>query len=92
MRLLSAFDNLLQTPGEWLEFSPILTLIIGALGVGYLMDVFATKGGLAAMDLNTYTFMFIIAGMLLHWTPKDFLGAAASGSSKPRMCWRPQIN
>ena len=66
-----------QTPGEKLEFSPALTLVIVALGAVYLYDVFSTKGGLAALDLNTYNFMFLIAGMLLHWTPRSFLRAAA---------------
>jgi short-chain fatty acids transporter len=66
-----------QTPGEKLEFSPFLTLVLVALGVVYLFDVFSTKGGLAALDLNTYNFMFIIAGMLLHWRPRAFLRAAA---------------
>ena len=66
-----------QTPGEKLEFSPVLTLVIVALGAVYLYDVFSTKGGLAALDLNTYNFMFLIAGMLLHWTPRSFLRAAA---------------
>lgn len=66
-----------QTPGEYLEYSPILTIVIVLLGIAYLFDVFATKGGLAAMDLNVYNFMFLIAGMLLHWTPKSFLKAAA---------------
>ena len=66
-----------QTPGEKLEFSPILTLVIVALGLVYLYDVFSTKGGLAALDLNTYNFMFLMAGMLLHWTPRSFLRAAA---------------
>jgi short-chain fatty acids transporter len=66
-----------QTPGEKLEFSPVLTLVIVALGLAYLYDVFSTKGGLAALDLNTYNFMFLIAGMLLHWRPRAFLRAAA---------------
>ena len=66
-----------QTPGEKLEFSPLLTLVIVALGVLYLFDVFSTRGGLAALDLNTYNFIFIIAGMLLHWRPRSFLRAAA---------------
>lgn len=66
-----------QTPGEWLEFSPILTIILVLLGVVYLFDVFRTKGGLAALDLNIYNFMFLFAGMLLHWTPRNFLKAAA---------------
>ncbi|MBP2650343.1 MAG: Short chain fatty acid transporter [Firmicutes bacterium] len=66
-----------QTPGEYLEYSPILTIIIVILGVLYLYNVFSTQGGLAAMDLNVYNFMFLMAGMLLHWTPKSFLRAAA---------------
>lgn len=66
-----------RTPGEKLEFSPLLTLVIVSLGVVYLFDVFRTKGALAALDLNTYNFIFIIAGMLLHWRPRSFLRAAA---------------
>ena len=66
-----------KTPGEKLEFSPFLTLVLVALGVMYLYDVFSTKGGLAALDLNTYNFMFIIAGLLLHWRPRAFLRAVA---------------
>ncbi len=65
------------TPGEWLEYSPILTIFMVVIGIGYLVNLFATKGGLAALDLNNYNFIFLIAGMLLHWTPKAFLKAAA---------------
>ena len=66
-----------QTPGEKLEFNPFLTIVLVALGLIYLYDVFSTKGGLAALDLNTYNFMFLFAGMLLHWRPRSFLRAAA---------------
>jgi short-chain fatty acids transporter len=66
-----------QTPGEKLEFSPALTVVIVALGIVYLWSTFSGKGGMAALDLNTYNFMFIIAGMLLHWRPRLFLRAAA---------------
>lgn len=66
-----------KTPGEKLEFSPILSLVLAALGAIYLVDVFANKGGLAALDLNTYNFMFIVAGLLLHWRPRAFLRAVA---------------
>ncbi len=66
-----------QTPGEKLEFNPLLTIVLAVLGLIYLYDVFSTKGGLAALDLNTYNFMFLIAGMLLHWRPRSFLRAAA---------------
>jgi short-chain fatty acids transporter len=66
-----------KTPGEYLEFTPILTIIVVALGIGYVVDVITTKGGLAALDLNVYNFIFIMAGMLLHWTPRAFLKACA---------------
>ncbi len=63
-------------PGERLEFSPILTLVLVVLGVIYLYDLYQEKGVLAAVDLNNYNFAFLIAGMLLHWTPRSYLGAA----------------
>lgn len=66
-----------EKPGEWLEYSPILNLIIVAVGVVYLFNTFSAKGGLAALDLNTYNFMFLMLGMLLHWTPKAFLVSTA---------------
>lgn len=68
-----------QKPGEWLEYSPLLTiLIVGLLG-WYLVDVFRTspQGALAALDLNTYNLMFITVGLLLHWRPRRFLLAVA---------------
>jgi short-chain fatty acids transporter len=63
-------------PGEWLEYSPILTLVIVVLGVIYLYNLYQEKGLLAAVDLNNYNFAFLIAGMLLHWTPRSYLRAA----------------
>jgi short-chain fatty acids transporter len=68
-----------QKPGEWLEYSPLLTiLIVGLLG-WYLVDLFRTspRGALAALDLNTYNLMFITVGLLLHWRPRRFLRAVA---------------
>jgi short-chain fatty acids transporter len=66
-----------QKPGEWLEYSPILTLLVAALLWWYLFDVFRTspQGVLAALDLNTYNLIFISLGMLLHWRPRRFLRA-----------------
>jgi len=66
-----------QKPGEWLEYSPLLIIIVGAILVYYLIDVFRTSptGALAALDLNTYNLIFITVGMLLHWRPKRFLKA-----------------
>ena len=66
-----------EKPGEWLEYSPILTLILVAIGLTYIVHIISTKGPIAALDLNTYNFMFLMLGMLLHWTPRNFLNAAA---------------
>lgn len=70
-----------NTPGEYLEYSPILSIVLALLGFGYLYTIFSTKGGLAALDLNIYTFMLLIVGMLFHWTPRNFLKAV--GKSIP---------
>jgi short-chain fatty acids transporter len=66
-------------PGEWLEYSPVLTILVAALLCWYLVDVFRTspQGALAALDLNTYNLMFITVGLLLHWRPKCFMRAVA---------------
>jgi short-chain fatty acids transporter len=68
-----------KRPGEWLEYSPLLTILTAALLVFYLADVFrkSPQGALAALDLNTYNLIFIVLGMLLHWRPKRFLRAVA---------------
>jgi len=62
-------------PGDWLERSPILTLLVAALLTWYLADLFRNSptGARAALDLNTYNLVFITAGMLLHWRPGRFL-------------------
>jgi short-chain fatty acids transporter len=68
-----------QKPGEWLEYSPLLIILVGAMLVWYLVDLFqkAPTGPLAALDLNNYNLIFITVGMLLHWRPKRFLKAVA---------------
>ncbi len=66
-------------PGEWLEYSPLLSILVGALLLWYLIDNFRTspQGALAALDLNTYNLMFLTAGLLLHWRPKRFMRAVS---------------
>jgi short-chain fatty acids transporter len=67
-------------PGEWLEYSPLLTIVVSALLLWYLFDYFRTspQGALAVLDLNTYNLMFITVGLLLHWRPKSFMRAVAA--------------
>ena len=69
-----------QRPGEWLEYSPILTIVIVLIGLAYLATVFGANGDIVsgitqALDLNTYNFIFLLAGLLLHWRPRSFLTA-----------------
>jgi short-chain fatty acids transporter len=66
-------------PGEWLEYSPLLIILVGGMLVWYLIDLFqkAPTGPLAALDLNNYNLIFITVGMILHWRPKRFLKAVA---------------
>jgi short-chain fatty acids transporter len=67
-------------PGEWLEFSPLLNVLIAGLGFMWLVREFATKGAMAAIsNLNTYNFLFLMLGLLLCWRPRVFLDAVARG-------------
>ena len=67
-----------QTPSEWLEYSPVLSIIIGVLGFAYIGQVVAARGPLAAVDLNTFNLIFLMAGLLLHWRPRSFVRAVNS--------------
>jgi short-chain fatty acids transporter len=63
-----------RRPGEWLEFSPILTLILVALGFGWLLNELATRSlTLVISNLNAYNLAFLSLGVLLHWRPRRFL-------------------
>jgi short-chain fatty acids transporter len=64
-------------PGEWLEHSPLLTILASSLLVAYLVNLFRTspQGPLAALDLGTYNLLFLVLAMLLHGSPKRFLKA-----------------
>ena len=65
-------------PGEWLEYSPLPTLFITVLGLVWLAREFAAKGMVTAISsLNTYNFMFIIAGLLMQWRPRRFIESVA---------------
>ena len=65
-------------PGEWLEYSPILTLLVCGLGLGYLALEVADNGLGVILELNHFVFTFLMAGMLLHWRPRSFALAIAA--------------
>ena len=65
-------------PGEWLEHSPLLIIVLVLLAAGWLFHEFSTKPAISAISgLNTYNFLFIMLGALLHWRPRSFLDAVA---------------
>ncbi len=65
-------------PGEWLEYSPLLTVLLSLLAFGWLAGEFASKPASSAIaNLNTYNLLFLSLGLLLHWRPRSFLDAAA---------------
>ena len=67
-----------QTPGEWLEYSPALTVVICGLGYAFLAREIAVSGPAVILQLNHYVFLFLITGMLLHWRPRSFVQAIAA--------------
>ncbi len=72
-----------STPGEWLEHSRILPFLVVAILLPYLWSKFSQSesafAALSALDLNTFNLIFILAGLLLHGTPRSF-GKAVSAS------------
>ncbi len=68
-----------ERPSEWLEYSPLITLLIVALSLGWLWQEFASKSAILAIsNLNTYNFLFLMLGLLLHWRPRSFLNSVAN--------------
>jgi short-chain fatty acids transporter len=69
------------TPGAWLEHSPLLTLLIVALGVTYLVRYFsAAPEPLSAITLNILNLSFLLAGFVLHLTPARLMNAVQNAT------------
>lgn len=67
-----------RQPGEWLEHAPLLTILLTAMALGWLVQEFARQSAIVAIsNLNTYNLLFLMLGLLLHWRPKRFLNAVA---------------
>ncbi|MCR6633029.1 MAG: TIGR00366 family protein [Magnetospirillum sp.] len=61
-------------PGEWFEFTPALPILIVLLAVGFCYAEFSSKGFLPVISsLNTYNFIFLMIGLLLHKNIRSFL-------------------
>lgn len=65
-------------PGDWLENSPILTVFIVILGLVWMANEFTKSNPIIAISsLNTYNFIFLMLGLALHGTPRNFLNAVS---------------
>ena len=64
-----------EKPGEWLEYSPLLTIVLALLGFGFLAKEVSVNGAGILLQLNQYIFTFLVLGLLLHWRPKSFVQA-----------------
>lgn len=64
------------SPGQWLEYSPLLNLLIVAFGAIYLVRYFnRAPEPLNAITINTLNFAFLIVGVALHRTPARLMHA-----------------
>ncbi|WP_336003582.1 short-chain fatty acid transporter [Acinetobacter pittii] len=71
-------EEQLTRPGDWLENSPILTIIVVALGLIWMFFEFSKSNPIIAISsLNTYNFVFLMLGLALHGTPRNFLNAVS---------------
>jgi short-chain fatty acids transporter len=69
------------TPGAWLEYSPILTWLIVALGAAFLVRYFMQADEpLNALNLNIINLGFLLIGLLLHRTPARLMHAVQAAT------------
>jgi short-chain fatty acids transporter len=59
------------TPARRLEQSRVLILLVVAGGLAFLIPYFAERG-LRGINLNTVNFTFLLAGLLLHGSPRRY--------------------
>lgn len=62
-----------RTPAERLENSQIISLIIGIMGLAFIIYHFIQNG--FDLNLNIVNFIFLFLGILFHKTPRRFLNS-----------------
>lgn len=61
-------------PGEWLEYSRLLPALLGLLTLGWLVVQLLDRPVLTVVsNLNGYLLVFLVLGLVLHGTPRNFL-------------------
>lgn len=65
-----------RRPGDALEYSPVLSILVVGLALGWFWQTFSAGNPLVRMSgLNTYNFVFLMLGILLHWRPRSLIDA-----------------
>ena len=72
-------DRKTMTPADRIETSSVLSMLIGLMGLAYIVFWFVKKG--FNLDLNIVNFIFLFLGIILHRTPRAFL-ESVNGSVK----------
>ncbi|WP_432406810.1 TIGR00366 family protein [Wukongibacter sp. M2B1] len=67
-----------MTPADKIENSPLVSILIGVMGLIYIFYYFGKNG--FKLNLNIVNFMFLFAGIILHWTPRRFLDAISNSA------------
>ncbi|MFG1404263.1 short-chain fatty acid transporter [Xanthobacter sediminis] len=63
-------------PGDVLEHSPVLSILVVGLALGWFWQTFSAGNPLVHLSgLNTYNFVFLMLGILLHWRPRSLIDA-----------------
>jgi short-chain fatty acids transporter len=69
------------SPGQWLEHSPVLSLVLVAIGLTYLVRYFGSAAEpLNAITVNILNFSFLMVGVLLHRTPARLMQAVQAAT------------
>ncbi|WP_396266362.1 short-chain fatty acid transporter [Halobacillus amylolyticus] len=64
-----------MTPAERLENSKLLSLVIGLLGLAFVIYHFAKNG--LDLNINIVNFIFLFLGIIFHQTPRQFLDSVS---------------
>lgn len=67
-----------QTPADWMENSPLFSMLIGLMGLAFISNYFYQYG--FALTLDIVNFIFLFAGIIFHGTPRRFLDAISEAT------------
>lgn len=67
-----------KTPADWMENSYLFSLLVGLLGLVFVVSYFYQSG--FELNLNIVNFIFLFAAIILHGTPRHFLDAISEAT------------